>query len=623
MKTITAILAAISLMAANLTAHTRWLTVIEPINNDFGGQVVFQGKKVTEPVVVEASDAEVSMYLEYGLGWAETRLPGERHTSLHFHQNLIYVAPINPGKLEIAATGKRHRDYNLRICAISAPYWIRSFDSTTRRQSLNSRTPFSLQNAMRCLAEEAQRGKIECNWEDHYLLSESVLLVDDYEDNVGVLEERLQAIQPNVLFLGSMTLSFPGAIQIGKTAKRMFGDNVLVVLGGKHVNETFYMDGQIPTHHKASALKLMQEKKIDHVFDIVVSGDGEYVSMRIAEVVDRLVKGGLPPSSILTHMDEVESADGTWCLGWIDKSNEIKTVVSSRSMDRETLPIPAEVFGVDSCFPIFQTDYTAHVYSDSGRGCVRDCDFCSERRSVAGLMQQPSTGADRLFRQLCSVREIGEINNCSMSAFVEDSILLTGSPQQLARLADLMEKSGFHMKFGGQFTIPDLTNPRVQSEIIRLQKHGLCYIYAGMETINKKAAIALSKNRSKGTPWLDQNEKALAFIHETGLGFGVSVLFGLGESRTERMVHLEKLALWQEKYGKPQVVSLNWATEHPLFNKSEHDFVEWGTDGDDPRLGLMQQVFGEASARYCFKPLPDLGELRQIAEKFTTLNSRV
>jgi hypothetical protein len=228
MKTATSILAIISLMVANFTTNTRWSTTIEPINNDFGGQIVFQDKKVVEPIVIQMPSVRVSMYLEYGLGWREIDIPGERHTSFHFQQMLVYVAPINPTRLEIATTGKRHRDYSLRICAISAPYWIRSFDSTTRRQSLNSRTPFSLQNAMRCLAEDAQRGKIECNWVDHDLLSESVLLVDDYEDNVGVLEERLRAIQPNVLFLGSMTLSFPGAIQIGKTAKRMFGDNVLV-----------------------------------------------------------------------------------------------------------------------------------------------------------------------------------------------------------------------------------------------------------------------------------------------------------------------------------------------------------------------------------------------------------
>ncbi len=623
MKTITAILVVISLMAANFTTSTRWQTVIEPINNEFGGQVVFQGKKVTEPVVIEASAVKVSMYLEYGLGWTETSLPGESHTSLHFQQILVYVAPINSERQEIVSAGKRHRDYSLRICAIAAPYWERSYKASTERQSLNSRTPFSLQNAMRCLAEEAQQGKLECNWEDFGLLGESIILVDDYEDNASHLEERLLAIQPNVLFLGSMTLSFPGALEIGKTAKRLFGDEVLVVLGGKHVNETFYMDGQTPMHHKASPLKLMQEKKIDPVFDIVVSGDGEYVSLKIAEVIGRLAKEGSSPSEIYKHMDEVASALGTWCLGWINHSNDIETVVASRSIDRDNLPIPAEVFGVDSRFPIFKTDYTAHVYSDSGRGCVRDCDFCSERRGVAGLMQQPSTGADRLFRQLCAVNKIGEENNCLMSAFVEDSILLTGSPQQLDRLADLMEKSNFYMKFGGQFTIPDLTNNRVQSAIIRLQKHGLCYIYAGMETINPAAAIALSKNRSKGIPWLNQNEKAFEFIHEAGLSFGVSVLFGLGESHDERMLHLDTLALWKEKYGNPQVVSLNWATEHPLFNKSEHDFIEWGTDKEDPRLELMQEVFGEATARYCFRPLPEQDELRQIAEKFKTLNSRV
>lgn len=603
------------LLMVPVTSSTRWLTTINPLP---GGEVLFHGQDVTKTTSVEAKSVKVLMYLERGFGWKETELPGKREVQLHLHQ-MVYIPPLDSWSLRVIRA--QHQRYSLRFCAIAAPQWVRSHRDSTQRLSLNSRTPFSLQNAMRCLADKAQKGELVCNWEDPYLLGESILLLDDYGDNVQMLKERLEAIRPNVLFLGTMTLSFPGAVRIAVTAKQMFGDDVLVVLGGKHVNETFYMDGKNPSHHKASPLKLMQAKKIDHVFDIVVSGDGEYVSSRIAEMVDNFLKKGLSPHSILTNMDEISSADGTWCLGWIDESNEIRTMVGTRPIDRNQLPVPAEVFGVDSRFPIFGTDYTAHVYSDSGQGCVRDCSFCSERRSVSGLIQQPATGADRLFRQLCAVKRIGEENCCSMSAFVEDSILLTGNPQQLGRLADMMEKSCFHMKFGCQFTIGDLTNQRVQSEIIRLQKHGLCYIYTGMETLNPEVAAAFSKNRSKETPWLTQNEKALAFVRETGLSFGVSVLFGLGESQADRLLHLETLALWKERYGNPQVVSLNWATEHPLFNKSEHEFVEWGTDDDDPRLGLMQEIFGEASARYCFHPLPGLEELQQIADKFSAINN--
>jgi hypothetical protein len=40
-------------------------------------------------------------------------------------------------------------------------------------------------------------------------------------------------------------------------------------------------------------------------------------------------------------------------------------------------------------------------------------------------------------------------------------------------------------------------------------------------------------------------------------------------------------------------------------------------------LGLIQEIFGEASARYCFHPLPDQNELRQIADKFSANNLRV
>lgn len=615
------LLTMIALFLSNFRSNDKWITTVEPFPDSCGpwAQILINNQKVTETVVFEAQGVEVNMYLEPGLGWLRTTLPGKHHVYVHLDQK-IYI----PAATRLKVFLGKHAQYEMRLCAVSAPYWVRRADANTAaRQGLNSRTPFSLQNAMRCIAQEAQRGNLECNWADFNLLSDSVLLFDDFEDNVDAFKEKILATRPHILFIGSMTLSFPGALEVARTAKHLLGDDVLIVLGGKHVNETFYVNNNIPSHHKASPLLLMQNGQVEKVFDIVIAGDGEDISLKIAEAVSDLLKKDCSPRAIFEHMEKITSASGTWCLGWINSSNEIQTCIGSNSLDRDKLPPPAAVFGIDACFPIFETDFTAHVYSDSGRGCVRDCDFCSERRSIAGPVQKPGGAADRLFHQLCTVKEISEECGCSMSAFVEDSILLMGSPQQLSRLADLMEKSGFYMKFGGQFTIPDLINPQIQKQIIRLKQHGLCYIYAGMETINPAASITLSKNRSKEIPWIDQNEKAIGFISDAGLRFGVSILFGLGESRDERMLHLNTLATWKKKYLNPQVVSLNWATEHPLFNKSQHDFVEWGTDRDDPRLGLMQGIFGEASAKYCFHSLPELSELNQIKELFKTLNLRV
>lgn len=618
MNKIIAPLLVICMMALNLTTNTSWEVNLSP---DSVCKMIYNHTDVDKPITLKARSVEVEMYVEYGWGWRTVNVLGEPKTEISFKPGPAYIVPICD--IRVLSNKKRHTDFALRVCAVAAPYWICN-KNPNRRLSLNSRTPFSLQNALRCVAEAAQNeeGPLNANWTDPELVHESMMLFDDYEENAASFADRLRLIQPNVLYIGSMTLSFPGAVELARTAKQMFGDGILVVLGGRHVNETFYTEANQIKHHKGSPLLLMQQGKIDQVFDLVVSGDGEHISLKIAEIVQRVATDNLMVRNFFDHSLELSEAPGIWQAGWITARNEIETVRSLKPQDRSSLPIPAEVFGITSRFPIFGTDYTAHVYSDSSRGCVRDCSFCSERRSVAGGMQNPAASADRLFRQLLTVQEIGRINECSVSAFVEDSILLAGSPQYLSRLADLMEKSKFNMRFGGQFTVADLTNPLVQQQIQRLQQYGLYYIYTGMETINPEAAAAMSKNRKKNTPWLTQNTEAIDFVSRIGLKFGVSVLFGIGESQLERLLHLDTLAEWQREYQNPCVVSLNWATEHPLLNQSSHDFVEWGTNRDDPRLSLMQEVFGESSARYCFHPLPNTEELSIIAEKFRNLNNR-
>ena len=617
MKYITLLITTVSLMVLNLSLNITHEVTIGPPSI---GTIVLNGAEVTKPITIQAESVKISRYLEPGLGWAQFEIHGKKKASVSYRSSFLYVIPQITVRL-VNRRQKEHGDFSLRICAIAAPYWV-SNKNPNQRLSLNSRTPFSLQNALRCVAEDSIQGNLDSNWSDPKLLEESMFLLDDADDDtIQDVQNRLETIQPNILYIGSMTLSFPGAVEIARKAKLLFGENILVVLGGRHVNETFYKDPTGVKHHKGSPLLLMEQGRIERVFDLVVSGDGEDISKVIANIRQHTTLHNQSIENFFDHVQELKTAKGSWVAGWIDKSG-IKTITGDEPLDRSHLPVPAEMFGVNACFPVFKTDYTAHVYSDSGRGCVRDCSFCSERHLVTGVVQNPSGAADRLFNQLLVVRKIGESNGCSISAFVEDSILLMGSVEQLSRLAGLMEESKFYLKFGGQFTINDLTDPRVQQQIRRLQKYGLSYIYTGMETIDQKVAIDMSKNRKKEIPWLVQNRNALDFVSESGLNFGVSVLFGLGESQEQRLLHLDTLIEWQREYQNPLVVSLNWATEHPLLNKSQHDFVDWGTEKEDSRLPLLQEIFGEASAKYCFNPLPSFEELAIIADKFRTLNNR-
>ena len=311
---------------------------------------------------------------------------------------------------------------------------------------------------------------------------------------------------------------------------------------------------------------------------------------------------------------------GNWIVGSVDEK-QIHTITSSGlAIDYSSLPIPAEVFGFQGSFKIFDADRTAHVYSDISRGCMYDCFFCTEKRSVNGTPKVQNS-AERLARQLNAVSKSGESKGDRVSAFVEDSILLMGNSRELHRLDSLIK--GNTIPFGGQITVPLFLRKETRNALTNLQGSGLSYLFAGMETASETVAQAMSKNISRNTDeWMSRNEQVVSLATETGLRYGVAILFGLGESHATRVHQLQEVLRWQKMYaGNPCVVSLNWATQHPLLNVGMYDYVDWGTSADSELLPYFQELFGEASEKYLVhQHKPKVEELEEIRQLFWKLN---
>jgi radical SAM superfamily enzyme YgiQ (UPF0313 family) len=210
----------------------------------------------------------------------------------------------------------------------------------------------------------------------------------------------------------------------------------------------------------------------------------------------------------------------------------------------------------------------------------------------------------------------------SMSAFAEDSIILTGNPKHLNELAELLEANPLNIVFGGQFTIDYVLKTEVQNAIKRLAKVGLVYVYTGMETANEDIAATMSKNTDRKHGWIERNEEAVRFLTENNIKHGISVLWGLGETQADRTHQLDVVQGWQEKYNNPVCVSPNWATQHPLFNQSDFTYTKWGTAKDSEYLPYFVQLFGEASEEYKLDgvELPSLAELEDLRNRFEVLN---
>lgn len=515
---------------------------------------------------------------------------------------------------------------SLKVVAISAPEFPFGRLNTA---SLISRDPVGLYNACRYaafLADNRLGAWGDSNWAvSRRVRKDNFLLMNSLAGELSYFEELLARKRPNLLLIGSMTICFAGAIECAKIAKQMFGDEIFIVLGGRHANETIYTDKNrfSVKHHNGSPLKLMAENRIDNVFDLVVSGEGEFVVAKIGEIVAEFAKRP-DAKKILSRIlsEEMTFVPGKWIVGSINDGS-LKTIISKGIVfNRDQLPSPAKMFGVNAVFKVFDGSLTGHAFSDMGPGCIYDCDFCSERNSVCGPLAQVETSANRLFRQLKDIRDVIQEDSPGRraSAFVEDSIILGGLASQLNKLNDMTRDHPIDIEFGGQLTV-DLAIR--QKDIMReLVSRGLKYVFIGLETSSPSLIGGMSKDIGKGE-WLERVETMISEYTDIGVKIGVAILFGLGEDQTQRMSLLEHISDWRKDHGNPVVVSFNLAVQHPLMgrdNDAGYDYVSWAVN--EPEYLAVLNDYGEASTIYGIPGImqPTLAELLELGQLRKKLN---
>lgn len=508
---------------------------------------------------------------------------------------------------------------SLRVVAISAPDYL---NGRTQTQSLTSQDPVSLYNACRYAAFLAESGFnpwADSNWAvGRKQRRKKFLLMNSLEEESSYFEELLANERPNLLLIGAMTLCLPGAIECAKLAKEMFGNKICIVLGGRHVNETLYQSRNgIVEQHVSSPLRLMSEGIIEKNFDIVISGECEFIIAKIGELIDGVSEKAFSASELSKYLNEaiINKVPGKWLLGFLDGERMHTIVSSGPEIDRDQLPTSHKLFGIRSKFNIFQGRLTGHAFSDIGSGCVYDCNFCSERNSVCGPLRQIGTAAERLIKQLTDINTVISEDNPDFqaSAFIEDSVMLGGLNSQLGNLAYLLRNRRLDVKFGGQLTI-DLV-ARHNNLLKELRQVGLEYLFVGLETIDPASIGGMNKDIGSES-WLVRAERQIEFLSSSKIALGFSVLFGLGESQEARLSLIEQLARWQANFGQPVVVSYNWAVQHPLCSQdmgSDYLYTNWGADLSE-YIDYFRD-YGEASTRYPIHgvPVPTIRELAELS----------
>jgi len=509
----------------------------------------------------------------------------------------------------------------LRVVAVAAPDWL---SGKKDDNALNSSDPASLYNACRVAAQRALYGTTgwrKSNWAGRGRAGVRANFQLLYSlDNLPEFKRLLEREKPNLLLLGAMSLCMPGAIECAKIAREMFGRDILIVLGGRHASETIYLwnskarhPGDV-LHHRGSPSRLIREGRIQPVFDAVVSGEGEFLIAELGEIV-AASRASYDPGEIFGKLSL--KTPGDWIVSLPSEGSDI--VSSGVPIDQNELPPLASLFGVSASFGIFNGRMTAHVFSDIGRGCVYNCDFCSERSSITGGTKDLGNAAFRLYRQFSDAVAVIEQDHPGRgaSAFVEDSVLLGGSPRALDQLAELMEKAPLPIEFGAQLTVDQIL--KRGNQLARLSKVGLRYIFIGLETNEPSEIGGMSKDiGGKDGSWKDRSERVFELLRHIGIACGVALLFGLGESHSSRIALLNRLISAKRETGMPTVLSANWAVQHPLQEHGRdvgYDYVEWGTP-----IGIYLELFhhfGEASLNYRMMGVepPSIDELNEIVAK--------
>ena len=524
---------------------------------------------------------------------------------------------------------------------MSAPHWPSQGPGSGGESHLNSPSPFSLLNALRvALARTCNPDSAWSlsNWRSAANRKQTIFISDYLGESLAWLDRAIESERPNLVLIGSMTLSLPGAIAIAERV-RAACPQALIVYGGKHANETCHVDAGGTHLHPGSPLVLMARGQMAPVFDLVVSGDGEELTAQLGEVWGRALGRGAGRAEVLSEEGQkvLRRAKGRWDLFWLEGDCPRALSSCREEIDYGSVPCAYAYFPVESRFAVLERDLTAHVTSDTSNGCIYSCFFCSEAASINGKPVQLESAGVRLANRLEALCERGRAAGKSMSAFVEDSVLLQGSASALEDLADTLISRSVDIRFGAQLTVDSILRKNMSGVLQKLRAAGMSYVFVGLETGEDTLAQRMHKNVSgngrkrralQQVDWTTKAEMVFTMLGKMGVAAGVSVLFGLGESQADRLRLLQRIRAWQRCLGQPRVVSLNWAVKHPLRQWTDpqaQTYMEWGMASDDPRLPVVARIFGEASARYCLDgvELAPLAELLEVERSYRQLTNQI
>ena len=289
------------------------------------------------------------------------------------------------------------------------------------------------------------------------------------------LKKELDAFEPDVIGSTSVTMNFPAAADIIRTAKR-HRPSMMTMMGGPHVS--FDVEGTLEAYPE---------------IDMLVVGEGEKTIM---ELIPHLMNRGKWPD----------------IKGLAFRRNGEIIVTGSRKLidDLDSIPMPAR-----HLLPMSR--YRALGFPVSiitSRGCPNACIFCQGRRMVGRKVR---------YRKVEYVMdEVERILSYGISRINIADDLFTSNKARVREICREILKRGFDFKWSAFVRVNT-----VDREILELMRDAGCDgVSFGIESGNPEMLRRVKKGIT-----LDQAKNAVRMCKEAGIPAHASFMVGLpGES---------------------------------------------------------------------------------------------
>lgn len=354
---------------------------------------------------------------------------------------------------------------------------------------------------------------------------------------VSDLNEKLSSIEPHIVAISTTSDSFQISVRMAETIKA-HPNVTIVILGGPHCDEVDFdaRDNNNPL-------------VISNDFDFVIAGDGDYMLLRLVEIIANAMEeseaGQWSAAAIKEYVckNDKEFKDVKGQARLYTEVNKNMVAISS-SMDQlkldEIPPLRFDYLKEEHLrdFDIFYkkigdakiTKNCVQVLTH--RGCTSYCNFCSERVlsfDQRGRYYNNSKTVQRIVSEIWHyVYEVGtEAVFFDDSTFMEDTVFVKRLCKKL-----IAEDLYTRISWGclNRYDIID------NAEVIKLMvQAGLNYMYIGLESCDEEALRAMNKIRNKVQTTDLRNtqetqmikiQNALNLLYDNGVRAGVSILFG-------------------------------------------------------------------------------------------------